>query len=881
MAQRMFLIIGRQSSEIRSNNASCAEILQNHAFHKRSEKLIIFALRFIMIWRAFGRIIIRNRWAFLAGWVLVTAFMIWETARVKLSYEFYKTVPENNAAFLDYEEFKGIFGEEGNVLFLGVQTDKFFELDFFNAWMALEKDLKSIPDVESTLSVPSSYKLIKNTTDRRFDIQALVSKPPSSQGELDSIRREFERLPFYKDRIYSPDSNTYVMMVSMNRDVLNSPRRISLIEEIEHRTEAFGAEFQTDIKYSGLPYIRYYQLRTITREVRLFLLLAVIITIIVLYLLFKSWDAVVFPLLIIGSGVVIATGLMAILGYEFTVLTSLVPSLLIVMGIPNCVYLLNKYHHEVRRSSNKMKSLSIMVEKLGFPTFITNMTKAVGFFVFCFTNVRILEEFGLIATIGVLATFLISLIGIPVVYSFLPKPKSKHTDYLESKQLKYILGKLELWTSGHRKQIFISAIIIIGISIFGATKLKSRGYILDEVKETTTVYQDMKFFERVFHGVMPFEVVVTKKQVIGFVQDTIVNENMEIVGLDTLMTYDTLVVKRADTTGTKVSGMGTLQRIAQLQDTLSTYPQLSSSLSVLDGLKFARQAYYNGSPRYYALPDMQTLTSNDMRVKEYLENSGQKGVLENRFIGSNGEIARISVQVADIGSDSMPGLLADLQPKIDSIFDKQNYDVRITGTSIVALSGYQYLIDSLFESLFIALIGISLILLYQFRSFRMLAISFLPNIIPLFITGAIMGFMDIAIKPSTVLIFSIAYGMCVDFTCYFVAKYKHDLIRNSFNIPKTVMSSLQEAGVSMIYTSLILFCGFFIFVFSKFGGTVNLGLLTSITLLVALFNNLLLLPALILLFEKGLNKANRKMLDKATTSSVPPPFTDLIDGGDK
>lgn len=812
--------------------------------------------------------------------MVITAFMTYETTRVKLSYEFYKTVPEDNAAYQDYEDFKAIFGEEGNVLFLGIQSERFFELDYFNDWCALEKSIKEIEDVESTLSVPSTYNLVKNISERRFDIQPLVVEQPKTQAELDSIKNDFLRLPFYKDRIYSPDSNTYVMLIAIDREVLNSPRRISLINELKEKTEAFGAEHQTDIKYSGLPYIRYYQLSTITREVKLFLILAVIITIIVLYILFRSWDAVVFPLLIIGSGVVISTGFMALLGYEFTVLTSLVPSLLIVMGIPNCVYLLNKYHHEVRRNGNKIKSLSLTVEKLGFATFITNMTKAVGFVVFCFTNVRILEEFGLIATIGVLATFIISLVGIPVVYSFLPRPKAKQTEYLESKQLKFILGKLELWTSNHRRQIFISAIIIIIISTFGASRLKSKGYILDEVKETTEVYQDMKFFERVFHGVMPFEVMVTKKQVVTFVQDTIINEHISVVDTDTIINYDTLIVKRPDTSGTSVMGMNTLQKIAQLQDTLATYPQLSTSLSILDGLKFARQAYYNGSQRYYSLPNFNNLTTNDLKVKDYLENSGQKGVLENRFVDSKGEIARISVQVADIGSDSMPKLMADIQPKIDAIFDKENYDVRVTGTSIVALSGYQYLIDGLFESLLIALIVISLILLYQFRSLRMLAISFLPNLIPLFITGAIMGFLNIAIKPSTVLIFSIAYGMCVDFTCYFVAKYKHDLIRNSFNIPKTVMSSLQEAGVSMIYTSLILFCGFFIFVFSKFGGTVNMGLLTSITLLVALFNNLLLLPALILLFEKGLNKSNSKLRARAAEKANRP-FTDLINNDTK
>ena len=806
--------------------------------------------------------------------------MTYETTRVKLSYEFYKTVPEDNAAYQDYEDFKAIFGEEGNVLFLGIQSERFFELDYFNDWCALEKSIKEIEDVESTLSVPSTYNLVKNIAERRFDIQPLVVNQPKTQAELDSIKNDFLRLPFYKDRIYSPDSNTYVMLIAIDREVLNSPRRISLINELKEKTEAFGAEHQTDIKYSGLPYIRYYQLSTITREVKLFLILAIIITIIVLYILFRSWDAVVFPLLIIGSGVVISTGFMALLGYEFTVLTSLVPSLLIVMGIPNCVYLLNKYHHEVRRNGNKIKSLSLTVEKLGFATFITNMTKAVGFVVFCFTNVRILEEFGLIATIGVLATFIISLVGIPVVYSFLPRPKAKQTEYLESKQLKFILGKLELWTSNHRRQIFISAIIIIIISTFGASRLKSKGYILDEVKETTEVYQDMKFFERVFHGVMPFEVMVTKKQVVTFVQDTIINEHVTYVDTDTIINYDTLVVKRPDTSGTSVMGMNTLQKIAQLQDTLATYPQLSTSLSILDGLKFARQAYYNGSQRYYSLPNFNNLTTNDLKVKDYLENSGQKGVLENRFVDSKGEIARISVQVADIGSDSMPKLMADIQPKIDAIFDKENYDVRITGTSVVALSGYQYLIDGLFESLLIALIVISLILLYQFRSLRMLAISFLPNLIPLFITGAIMGFMNIAIKPSTVLIFSIAYGMCVDFTCYFIAKYNHDLIRNNFNIPKTVMGSLQEAGVSMIYTSLILFCGFFIFVFSKFGGTVNMGLLTSITLLVALFNNLLLLPALILLFEKGLNKSNSKLRARAAEKANRP-FTDLINNDTK
>lgn len=809
-----------------------------------------------MIWRSIAKIILRNRLVFLIAWILLTAFMAYETTRVKLSYDFYKTVPEDNPAYIDYENFKGIFGDEGNVMFVALQAEDFWNLDFFKAWCNLEKELRTIPDVESALSVSSAVNLVKNTSQRRFDVHQIFLDFPETQNELDSLKEEFFGLPFYENRIYNADSNTYVLFLSLDKNVLDSPRRINLIEDIQEKTEAFAKQHAVDFKYSGLPFIRYYQLTTITSEVRLFLILAICITIFTLYFLFRSIDAVIFPLLIIGSGVVICTGMMALMDYKLTVLTSLIPSLLIIMGIPNCVYLLNKYHMEFRRHGNKVKALSMMIEKVGFATLVTNATKAVGFTVFCFTGVKILEEFGLITTIGVISTFIISLVGIPVVYSYLPKPKPKHTDHLEGKQLQYIIGKLDNYTQHHRKTIFTSAIIVVLISVFGVLQLKSKGYILDEVSEKTEVYQDMKFLERVFHGVMPFEIMISKNAVVQKVQDTIVNTTPIITEADTSYKYDTVVVVRIDTSSKKITNLTTLQKINQLQDTLATYPALSSSLSIIDGLKFARQAYYNGIERYYDLPDAAGMTSNDAKVKEYLENSEQKGVLQNRFVDKKGEVARITVQVADVGSDSMPKILENLQPKIDSIFDKKNYSVAVTGTSVVAVEGYQYLINSLAESLALALIVISLILLYQFRSGRLLMISLLPNLIPLFITGAIMGFLHISIKPSTVLIFSIAYGMCVDFTAYFMAKYKQDLVKNSFDIPKTVTASLKESGVSMIYTAVILFAGFFIFTFSKFGGTANMGLLTSITLVVAMFNNLLLLPALILLFEKGLRKSH-------------------------
>ncbi|MBC8173128.1 MAG: MMPL family transporter, partial [Chitinophagales bacterium] len=327
-----------------------------------------------MIWRSIAKIILRNRLVFLIVWILLTAFMTYETTRVKLSYDFYKTVPEDNQAYIDYENFKKIFGDEGNIMFMAVQTDKFWNLDFFRQWYELENALKEIPDVESVYSVSSAVTLVKNTEEKKFDAHPLIVDFPKTQAELDSIKEEFFALPFYKNRIYNADSNTYVMLLALDKDVLNSVRRIDLIEDIQEKTEAFAEQQQVDLKYSGLPFIRYYQLTTITSEVRLFLILAVLVTILTLYFLFRSIDAVVFPLLIIGSGVVISTGMMALMGYKLTVLTSLIPSLLIIMGIPNCVYLLNKYHMEFRRHGNKIKALSETIEKVGFATLVTNAT---------------------------------------------------------------------------------------------------------------------------------------------------------------------------------------------------------------------------------------------------------------------------------------------------------------------------------------------------------------------------------------------------------------------------------------------------------------------------------------------------------------------------
>jgi len=810
------------------------------------------------MWQLISRIILRNRFIFLAIWIFLTAFMIYQTLQVKLSYELNKSIPDKAQANLDYEAFKEEFGDEGNLIVIAVNTEDFFTLSFFKEWEGLTKSINQIDDVQQVLSIPQSVRLYRNNAARKFDIAPLFKSSPKTQKDLDSIKTVFYNLPFYKNRLYNDEEDVFLMLVSLERDILSTVRRITVVDDIYAPCREFETKTGTTLHYTGLPIIRHFQLTKISAEIQMFLILAVVVVIIVLFVLFRSWIAVVFPLLIIGSGVVFGMGLMSIIGFKVTLLTGLLPSLLLVIGVPNCVYLLNKYHIEFRKHGNKIKALTVIIEKVGYAMFFTNLTTAVGFGVFYFTGVTMLTEFGMITFISIVMTFLISIIILPAIFSFLPNPKRGDTNHLNNNIFHFVIERLVRWTFHHNKTVILAAIILLLAIIPGVARIHSTGFILDDVSHKTKLYQDQVFFEDEFNGVLPLEIVVSRKPVYSRNIDTVVNAIYDQYNEDSIVRNDTVLVYKVDTMDANVTGYATLNNIAALQEILTEYDCFSTSLSILDGMKFARQAFYNGNLRYYSLPDFSRLTSNDRKVGDYLQNTGEAALSRNVFTDASGTKTRISLQIADVGSDSLPKLLADLRPKVDSIFNPEVYNVTFTGTSVVAMEGFNYLIKSLIGSVSLALIIIAIIMTTQFRSLRMLLLALLPNLIPLLFTAALMGYFNIPLKPSTVLIFSVAFGIAVDYSIHFLAKYKQELVRHSFNVRDTVRTALQETGMSMIYTSIILFFGFFIFTFSDFEGTKNLGILTSVTLIIALLTNMLLLPTFLLVFDKKLEQLHKK-----------------------
>jgi len=788
------------------------------------------------MWQRLGKFVIRYRLPLLVLLFAVTAVMAFFATKVKLSYEFAKSIPTDNPKYKEYQEFRKRFGDDGNTLVVGVQTDKFFQLPVYQAYTKMQQDIKKVPDVEDILSVPNAIGLVKDTATEKLGTQKIFYDGLSTQAELDSVKSTFLGLPFYRSRLYNPQTNAWLMAIRINKDSLNSPKRTKIVAGISAAVENFGKTIQADTHISGLPLIRTVVADRIQQEMKFFLLGSLLLSAFILLLFFRSFSTALLSLLVVIMGVVWSVGLLYLCGYQITLLTALTPPLVVVIGVPNCIYFINKYHTSYIKSGDKNQSLVDMVSKMGVVTLFCNITAAIGFAVFALTKSAILKEFGVVAGISIMMIFVISFILLPAALSYLPPPKAAQTKYLNNKWITALLLRIERWVEYHKTAVVAGTLIVVAISIAGIFKLKNVAYIVDDLPKTDKVYTDLKFFEQHFKGVMPLEIMIDTKKPKGILRS----------GVD-------------------------INKIAYFQDSfLAKQPNIAQPLSVVDGIKFSYQGLSGGlGDSTYTLPAMgnplaelhKSLREISLK-KESGEMTGRDSAmlkLVGSFIDTTEQYLRISMSMADIGTKELVPVMDSIKRHANLVLNDKDsveikdtanaiYAVTVTGTSSTFLEGSRFIINGLKESIFWAFLLISVCMLYLFRSARILICSLIPNLIPLIITAGIMGWAGVAIKPSSVLVFSVALGIAIDITIRFLVNYKQELALYNYSVPDTVRATIRHTGLSIVYTSLVLIAGFVIFCMSDFGGTRALGWLTSVTLLVATLTNLILLPVLLLAF---------------------------------
>ena len=856
------------------------------------------------MWQKIGNVILRNRLFILAIIAILTVFFgYFAVTGLKIDNKYGNTLPKDSPTQIDYQQFKSQFGEDGSSLVIGINNENLYKKENFKKWKELGDSILKIDGVNSVISEATLFTIHNLRSETRFEAKRIFSDTTYTEKSIDSIRKEIKNNPLYNGLLYNDSANVSLMMISLDERFLSDQKKSDFVLRIEKLAQTYEPQFG-HMHFAGLPHIRIVVGKRIVNEMFVFLALSILASSLLIFIFFRSLRIVAICNTVVFISVIWAMGSIGLLGFHISIMMALIPPLMIVIGVPNCVYLVTKYHQEVVVHGNKMRALSRMIHKIGGATFLTNLTTAIGF---CsFTSSEKLAEFGIVSALNIMVVFALSLCLIPIILSYSKPPKPRHLRHLGRVSSQGIVEVAVKLVSRYRTWIYITSVALIVVSFVGAAKIKATGNLTGDLPDTDPILIDLNYIQNSFGGAIPFEIMIDYKQPGRLFK----NE--------------------------------TLEKVEEIQKKYTADTLFSKSISIVDFIKVINMAYYDNDADQFKI-----ITNRDkLRLKKYIDkfdltnaNAGNLSIKE--LVDTAHTTLRIRTQMKDLGSyevahkvDSMKlkidhilnpekpdiermfakvekgnkkyidsllytypaifnGLTAiyskgnadlqfefdsnpakiesyynkkDFNPNLRAAIDNEYYDVILTGTSVVASQGTQYLFSSLIMSLIIATISISIVMAVLFRAWRVVVISMIPNIIPLIFTAGIMGWFEIPLKPSTLLVFGIALGITVNNAILFLAKYRQELKNNSWDLKKAIIVSLRETGLSIFYTSIILFFGFIMFVFSQFGGTKALGLLVSITILTGMVTNLLLLPALLLTLEKF-----------ATTKSFTEPYFEIYD----
>ena len=768
-------------------------------------------------WNFVSRTLLRNRHWVLLLIGLFTIFMGTQWKYIRFTQTEANLLPNDHKDNIAYTDFLKKFGEEGNVIIFAVKSSDVFKPETFKAWNNMMTSIAKNKEVDGVLSFNEIQDLVKNDSLKTFQVKPFIDQNKVADAAYLNAKKQdlLNKMPFYESLLFNKKSGIVRSVIYLKKDIVNKPERKEFVlNKLIPAIETFKETTKTDIKVSGMPYIRTLNAKAIISEIGLFIGATLLVTSLIFYFFFRSFRTTMMALFVVMIGVMWSFGFLGLLRYEITVLTALVPSLIVIIGIPNCIFLTNKYHQETRAHGNRAKGLQRVLTKVGTATFITNVTTAVGFATFIITDNKLLQEFGIVTSINIMALFVLSLFVIPIFFSFMPLPKEKHLEHLERGYLVNFKNWIIDQVKYHNVRVYGVAVGILIIGIIGIYKINISGSILEDMPKNNAFFEDIRFFEKEFKGVLPVEILIDTKRKKGVMKNS------------------------------------TLKKMDELQSEIEAIPELSKPVSIVNLVKFSKQAYYNGNPAFYDLPDSQ----EQAFILPYLKNSSKdsKNNPLKSYVDSTGQYARISTFMREVSTDEMVKVEEKLNDRINKLFPKERYTVTITGKALLFQKGTSYLLENLIESLLFALALTGALIFFLFRSVKMIFVALIPNLLPLLATAGLMGYLGIPIKPSTILVFGIAFGLSVDDTIRFLAQYRQELIRNNWKIKKSIFNTLDEEGPSMFYTSFVLLFGFSVFTLSDFGGTVALGGLVSITLLFGMLTNLILLPSLVLSLNRSL-----------------------------
>lgn len=718
--------------------------------------------------------------------------------------------PDDAETIVAYQRVAREFGRDDNLVIIAFRHDSLFTVQHLLRIRKMAEDLQALPYLEEVRSIWSINEFV--TEDgalkaRRYLNEEYVTSrlsgnmlPPGSarEGGLDRIRDRMLDDPFVQGTYLGSGGTATALYLRISDDNNTFPNRRDLLSRMDEILESYRADYQLNI--SGLPYFRTRYVETLNREILHYVSLASLLIIIILWLLFRTLLGVILPISIVWLTILFVTAILVLTGGFFEILSSTIAPILLCVGVADSVHMLSKYQDLRLDNRTREQSLRQMILILGTATLLTSVTTAIGFLTLMTSNVMPMRRFGVYTAAGVLIAFLITIFVLPSVLKLLRNatPVEDKSRYFFRKIGSILSSTHRMARLHHRKVVMITLLITVVFSL-GISQLRINSRVFDDIGENSELIRQSRFMDKHLAPQFPLEIIVDTGR-----EDGVYDPDL-------------------------------LQRIQQLQDHLMTYDEVEQSISF--ATLMSRIDHIMRGSSAGTLPDSRPLIA---QYDLLLEMTG--GTTADGFNDFDNRQTRIIARAYDAGSYRINRMRNDLESFLDDLFPVET--VLLTGSTILSADLTGNIVKALTWSIGLAFLFISLVMALLFRNAKLVLISLLPNLIPLLVTAGFMGFAGIDIRPSTAVIFTIAFGIAVDDSIHFLARFRMETLRG-LPLDTAVKNTTIHTGRAIVLTSLILLVGFGVLGTSSFESNMLMGLLTCLTIITALVADLIFLPALI------------------------------------
>ncbi|MBA25047.1 MAG: hypothetical protein CMG48_02335 [Candidatus Marinimicrobia bacterium] len=727
---------------------------------------------------------------------LITIFSIIQLFFLKFDFTIENLFPENDQEVEQYYSFRDEFGREDNIISLTYNCDDPFLLKNYLENKKITQNLSKINGISNILSI-SNLGIELNISETNLPDENLTQK------QLDEIRNYIFKYSIFTNNLISEDGTITSIILEVDESFNDHPGRLKIMKDIGNIIDNSNWDWYE----TGIPVLRTKYVQYMIGDFIKFFPPVTIILLLVLYMMFKSMKIVLLPILTVFISVIWILGLMSLFDFSINIITYIVPTLVMIVGVADSVHILIKYNQDIKISNNTKISIKKTIQGIGNAILLTSLTTSIGFLSLLSTNIVMIKEFGFLVAIGVLIAFLVSIFLIPPLLILMDNTYPLKTKSSKKGIRYYILKQIVEVNKNHHFIILIISSIFIALFIYFASKVESNSALLDDLSSGNELFDDMKFTEENMGAVFPFEVIITAKdEKNNFIENGIANSRI-IVFVD------------------------------KIQKKINSIPEIRKTISVVDYLEIIHDNFNEESEEKSYL--------NDGLIFQYFVLN--EDIFQN-LINFEYSKTRISARIKDINSTRAKEIVKEINEwKSENIPD--DIQISLTGTTLMALKVNDYLVNNLIISFLIAFGVIFISMGFLFKSLKLAIFSMIPNLIPILFMAAIMGIFDIKLRPTTAMTFAIAFGIAVDDTIHYMVRFRQELSMNNGDFIKANSETIFSTGNAIISTSLILGCGFLVMVSSNFLPSRDFGFLSAITMFGAIIGDLFFLPTMLRLIK--------------------------------